>query len=224
MSLRNAAAGLACIGVLLAVSGAGAASDTAASPRHLIYLHGRIVQDQQSPRPRSPRFGYYELEKILQVFRDRGFVVDGEIRPKTASESESADRVVAKARRLLASGVPPGRLTIVGASMGASIALLTSARLQNPDVRYCLLGACLAESVRGLLAEEGKHPSGRFLAIREASDDLIGPCPTWKDVPSSRSTLVAREIVLHTGLSHGFLYRPMPEWVNPAAEWAGAAE
>ena len=92
MSLRNAAAGLACIGVLLAVSGAGAASDTAASPRHLIYLHGRIVQDQQSPRPRSPRFGYYELEKI------------------------------------------------------------------------------------------------------------------------------------HTGLSHGFLYRPMPEWVNPAAEWAGAAE
>ncbi len=33
---------------------------------------------------------------------------------------------------------------------------------------------------------------------------------------------VAREIVVHTGLGHGFLYRPLPEWLNPVVEWAGA--
>jgi hypothetical protein len=27
-------------------------------PRHLIYLHGRIIQDQQSARPKHPQWGY----------------------------------------------------------------------------------------------------------------------------------------------------------------------
>ena len=190
--------------------------------RHLIYVHGRIVQEQQIARPRSARFGYYELEKILDAFRERRFVVSGEIRPKTASVSDSADRVVKQIRRLLESGVPSDHITVVGASMGAAIALLASTRLQNPGVRFCVLGACLSESVRGLRADAGKGPSGRLLAIREASDDLIGPCPGWKD-EESPSGLIAREIVLNTGLSHGFLYRPLPEWVAPVAEWAGGA-
>lgn len=207
--------------VFVAALAAGVA-DHSGQPRYVIYLHGRIVQEQQTRRPRSDRFGYYELEKILDAFRSRGFIVTGEIRPKPASVSDSADRVVGQVRRLLASGVSADRVTVVGASMGASIALLASTRLQNPDVRFCVLGACLSESVRGLRAGEGKGPSGHLLAIREATDDLIGPCVPWKDDSESPSRLLAREIVLNTGLSHGFLYRPLPEWVDPAAKWAGA--
>jgi pimeloyl-ACP methyl ester carboxylesterase len=218
--MKNAGVGLAAVAVFLAGSAPSVAADVA-RPRHLIYLHGRIVQEQQSPRPRHPQFGYYEVDKILDAFRDRGFVVSGEIRPKSASVSESADRVVAQVRRLLESGVPADRVIVVGGSMGAAIALLASARLQNPDVRFCVLGACLSESVRGLLAEEGKGPSGHMLSIREASDDSTGSCPPWKSDPKSLSALVAREIVLNTGLSHGFLYRPLPEWVNPVVEWTG---
>jgi hypothetical protein len=33
-----------------------------------------------------------------------------------------------------------------------------------------------------------------------------------------------REIVLRTGLGHGFLYRPLPEWMTPALAWAGARD
>ena len=147
---------LVALAVLLAGSLPVAAGDPA-PPRHLIYLHGRIVQEQQSARPRHPRFGYYEMEALRAAFRDRGFAVSGEIRPKSASVGESADRVVAQVRRLLDSGVPADRITVVGASM-----------------------------------------------------------------PGRRSTLEAREIVLHTGLGHGFLYRPLPEWVDPVTEWAFA--
>jgi pimeloyl-ACP methyl ester carboxylesterase len=207
--------------ILLSVS--AGTSGGAESPRYLIYLHGRIVQERQSARPRHERFGYYELEKILDAFRSRGFIVIGEMRPKSASESESADRVVETVKRLLVSGVPAGRVTVVGASMGAYIALTASARLQNPDLHFAVLGACLSESVPVLLAEEGRKPSGRLLAIREASDEFSAGCRTWKDElpkPGVRPALFARELVLHTGLSHGFLYRPLPEWVDPVARWA----
>jgi pimeloyl-ACP methyl ester carboxylesterase len=151
------------------------------------------VQEQQSARPRHPQFGYYVLEKIPDAFRDRGFFVSREIRPKAVSVSESADRVVAQMLRLLGSGVPADRVTVVGGSMGAAIALVASARLQNPDVRFCVLGACLSESVRGLLADEGKAPSGHVLSIREATDDSTGACKPWKTDLDSRSLLVARE-------------------------------
>ena len=215
---------LAALTVLAAGSlGASAAGD-AKIPRHLIYLHGRIIQEQQNPRPQHPQFGYYELEKIVAEFRGRGFVVSSGIRPKTTSMSESADRVVEEVQSLLRSGVPADHVTVVGASMGAEIALLASVRLQNPDVRFCLLGACLAENVRRLRVEGGKAPSGHLLAIREASDDLGGPCPSWSEETNPGSRFVAREIVIKTGLGHGFLYRPLPEWVNPVAKWAAATQ
>ncbi len=220
--MRSLGVGWAVVAALLAGL-TGDVADEAQRPRHLIYLHGRIVQEQQSARPRHPKYGYYELEKILDAFRERGFVVSGQIRPKSASVSNSADRVVAQVRQLLASGVSADHITVVGASMGAAIALAASARLQNPDVRVCILGLCLSEGVRGLLADEGKKPRGYLLSVREASDDLTRSCPPWKDDPKSSAPLVAREIVIDTGLSHGFLYRPLPEWVNPVVEWADAA-
>jgi pimeloyl-ACP methyl ester carboxylesterase len=221
--MRRFGVGLAVGAVLFAVSGCGAGAEPR-QLRHLLYLHGRIVQEQQSARSQHPRFGYYELEEILAAFRERGFVVSGEIRPKAASVSDAADRVVEQVRRLLESGVGADRITVVGASMGAEIALVASARLQDPDLRFSLLGVCLSEGVRGLLAEEGGEPSGHLLVIREASDDLVGPCPLWRDDPESRTRLVVREIVLETGLSHGFLYRPLPEWVEPVVQWAEAAD
>lgn len=189
------------------------------SARHLIYLHGRIVQSQQSRRPRSDRFGYYELDRILETFRGKGFVVSGEVRSRSATESRAADDVVAQVRRLLASGVPADQVTVVGASMGAGIALIASARLQNRELRFAVLGACLSANVRQLLDDDGRAPAGRILSIREATDETSEPCAPWKKSPTAPS-LDAREIVLHTGLSHGFLYRPLPEWVDPTIQWA----
>jgi hypothetical protein len=219
---RRVSTGRGALAALTAVLAASALAVGAEGERarHVIYLHGRIVQQEQSARPRHPRFGYYELEGIEKALRDRGFVVHAEIRPRSASVGESAARLVDEVRRLLAQGVPADHVTVVGASMGGAIALVASARLQNPELRFCVLGGCLAESVRHVPESEGKGLSGHILSIREASDDLTGPCPTWTEGGKPRSGLSAREIVLHTGLSHGFLYRPLPEWVDPVVEWA----
>jgi hypothetical protein len=187
--------------------------------RHVIYLHGRIVQEQQSARPHHPEFGYYEIEQILAAFRNHGFIVSGEVRAKLASVSESADRVVDQVRRLLDSGVPPERITVVGASMGGGIAVLASARLQSPKLRFAVLGICFSKAEASVGRDGGLRPAGRILAIREASDDLTNPCPAWKAEGGTQSRIVVREVVVNTGLRHGFLYRPLPEWLEPVVEW-----
>jgi len=218
-SLRRA------VTVLASLLGAAVLPAGEAKPdvRHLLYLHGRIVQEEQSARPQHPRYGTYELQQILDALRARGFVVSGEIRPRTVSVGEAAEHVVAEVKKLLAAGVPADHVTIVGASMGASIALVASARLHDPELRFAILGACIPANLPALVAEEGRGPSGRLLQIREASDELSNPCPPWRTDREVLPAVVAREVVLETGLGHGFIYRPLPEWVDPVVEWAKAS-
>jgi pimeloyl-ACP methyl ester carboxylesterase len=111
-------------------------------------------------------------------------------------------------------------VTVVGGSMGASIALLASVRLQNPELRFVVLGACMSLNVPALLAEHGRKPAGRILSFLEKSDELSTPCPPWSDSGEKPSSLSVREVVLDTGLHHGFLYRPLPEWVEPTVAFA----
>jgi pimeloyl-ACP methyl ester carboxylesterase len=214
-ALRTAAAtlGIALAPSLLAV--------TPVKPRHVIYLHGRIVQEQQSARPESPRFGFYELDKIVAALRQPGFTVTSSIRPRAATVSESADAVVKQVRQLLASRVAPDHVTVVGVSMGGGIAMLASARLQEANVRFAVLGVCLSENALSIPKTEGKALAGRILAIREKTDDIVGPCADWTPA-MNKGSLDAREIVLSTGLSHGFIYRPLPEWANPVINWVKA--
>lgn len=202
-----------------AASAAGAADD---GSYHLIYLHGRIIQEQQSRRPQHPQWGYYELDAILKTFRERGFTVTSEIRPKGATLDQSADHVVEQVRTLRASGVPLERITIVGGSMGGAIALRAAVRLQEKELRVAVLGACLSQTVPLLVEEYARAPAGRILTVRDTSDETSEPCPAWKDDPARYPALHAREVVISTGRSHGFLFRPLREWVDPTLEWARA--
>src|SRR5689334_21666657 len=52
-----------------------------AKGRYLFYLHGLIVENE-GVRPTSPKFGVYEYEEILETFKNRGFIVISEPRPK----------------------------------------------------------------------------------------------------------------------------------------------
>jgi hypothetical protein len=209
---------------LILTGSVGSAAEESSEVRYVIYLHGWIIQDQQDPRPKHPQFGFYELEEILDTFRKQGFTVSGKIRPKSASIDESADQVVVQIENLLESGVPASRVTVVGASMGAAIALLASERLGNTDIRFAVLGACLSTSFNRILEQEGTGPTGHVLSIREASDRVTGSCPPLTNDLKLQPSQDFREIVLETGLDHGFLYRPISEWVDPVLEWLMAGE
>jgi len=181
--------------------------------RTVYYLHGKIVEDL-GPRGVSPRFGAYDYAGILTAFRQAGFEVVSELRPKDTDPSAYADKVVAEIRRQIAEGTPPGQITIVGASKGAVIASLVSTRLKVADVHYVLLAACND----WLLNEMKPRLTGRVLSIYEASDDIAGSCrPVVAQSPAVKRF---EEVRLTTGLGHGMVYRPLPEWMKPTLAWA----
>ena len=183
------------------------------SEHYLFYLHGRIVEDQ-GPQGVSPQFGRYDYPGIIDAFRQRGFTVMSEVRPKDTDPGAYADKVIGEVRGLLTRGIDPSRITIVGASKGAVITALISTRLRNPRIRYVMLAGCNA----GLIRTHDPRLTGEVLSIFEQSDDIGGTCrPLAKRSPALRRF---REVRLTTGLGHGMVYRPLDVWVRPAAAWA----
>ena len=189
------------------------ASRPSADERYLFYLHGRIVEEQGAEAV-SERFGPYAYEKIVQDFSDQGFAIRSEVREKDTDVHEYTDRLVGQIKELLDTGVAPQRITVVGASKGAVIAMLTSTRLQNPEVNFVLIAGC-NDWVENNLAI---NLCGRILSIFEQSDELGRSCQSI--FSTSTCEPVIREIELTTDKAHGVLYQPRPEWVEPTVRWA----
>jgi pimeloyl-ACP methyl ester carboxylesterase len=182
----------------------------------LFYLHGRFVEEFGEDGI-SPEHGPYEYRRILARLRAGGTRVESERRPRDTDVSDYADRVVERIRELIEEGHRASDITVIGASKGSVIATLVSTRLDEADVRYVLMANCNA------WLENTWHPRlhGRVLSIFEASDDLAGSCRAL--AARSKALTEFEEIELDTGLGHGFLYRPIDAWVEPALCWATRA-
>ena len=180
---------------------------------YLFCLHGRIVE--QGRRPTHPDYGAYEYDQILDAFKQRGFVVISEQRKVGTDIEQYGAKVARQVRRLLAAGVPPRHITVVGASQGAGIAMLASTYLKNRRLNFVIMAGCSANE--GFLRLVNLH--GNVLSIYEQSDQARS-CDRYR----ADATGIAdyREVALNTGLRHGFIYRPMSEWVEPAVAWAQA--
>jgi hypothetical protein len=182
------------------------------NPRYLFYLHGYIVEDRNS-EPVHPEYGMYQYSKIRLTFKDSGFVVISEARKKDREIEPYARKVAEQIRQLLKAGVPADHITVVGASQGSWIAMLASTYVANRGVNFVLIAACAAD--KEFLKTVNLH--GNVLSIYERSD-LAQSCRDYRaDATGIKDW---KEVELNTGLKHGFLYRPLPEWVDPAVAWA----
>lgn len=180
--------------------------------RYLFYLHGYIVEAGNT-RPISPRFGVYEYEQILETFKQSDFVVISEARKKNPEIESYAHKVAEQVRQLLKARVPPEHITVVGASQGSWIAMLASTYLENPNLNFVFIAACSADE--GFLKMVNLH--GNVLSIYERSD-AAQSCQKYRADATGINEW--REVEVNTGLKHGFLYRPMKEWVKPTIAWA----
>ena len=186
--------------------------------RYLFYLHGKIIEDQGLPA-NSPEFGEYRYSEILGALEAPGFRVISEQRSSGTNSDVYAHRIADQIDTLLAAGVPPGAITVVGASKGAAIAILVSNLVRNPEVNYVLLGGCNPPTVAELL-HAGIILSGNVLSIYDAPDVYAGSCKALLSAFAGSGVGRSSEIVLHVGTGHGILYQPLPEWVDPTLAWA----
>jgi hypothetical protein len=182
--------------------------------RYLIYLHGRIIEEQ-GPRPTDERFGTYEYQQILDTLAASGADVIAEQRPRGTDFRAFGAHVADQVRRLLAAGVPAERIAVVGFSKGGGIVMIASALLQQPNVRFVFIGAC-GDWVKG---RDDVNVRGRILSIYEASDELGTSCePLFAQASEPGEH---REVRIDTGAAHGAFYRPRAEWLDPLFEWIG---
>jgi len=183
-----------------------------AKASYIIYLHGRIIEDQ-GPRPTHPTYGVYEYRKILEELAADGAVVVSEERAPNTDMDEFAAHAADQVRRLLDAGVPPERISVVGFSKGGGIAIRTSALTRNSRVNFVFLAACGNGDFSGV----DLRVWGRILSIYEASDQIGRSCSGLFDKAGETGT--RSEIEIHVGEQHGTFYRPHAEWLDPVRRW-----
>jgi hypothetical protein len=190
-------------------------SCTVSAQYYLFYLHGAIVEGHGSGVV-SPQFGAYEYDDIVNTFSKEKFTVISEVRPGNTVVTDYAKKVVGQIDSLIKTGVHADKITVVGGSKGGAIALYVSSFLKNKDVNFVILAGCFSD----IMNETPEiNLCGNILSVYEKSDVIGRSCTQLK----KRSPLVIphyKEIELNTGLKHGFIYRPLPEWVVPATSWA----
>lgn len=192
------------------------AASAQATPRYIIYLHGRIIEED-GRRPTSPDFGVYDYDAILDSLRQPGFVVLSDQRPHGTDSDTFAIHVARQVDSLLRLGVSPRAITVIGFSKGGWIAILASSRLQNTAISFVFMGACGPWAFG-----PGLHVAGRMLSLYETSDSLGVSCAPMFANRTHGS--IIREVALSLGLGHGTFFQPRPTWLDPAMAWAGGRE
>jgi hypothetical protein len=182
------------------------------SGKWLFYLHGAIVQDQ-GINAVSKDFGSYKYLDILDSLKSKGFIVISEARPKDTRPGDYADKVSKQIDSLIADKVSPQNIMVVGASSGAAITMRIAITLKNQKLNYVILGLCWPETYKEF---DGQDLCGNFLSIYESSDPH-GSCN--KVFEQKKCVGSFTEIKLNMGNSHGFIYQPYKEWIDPIAEW-----
>lgn len=178
---------------------------------HLIYLHGRIIENA-GPRPTDPRYGLYDYPAILDVLSSRGAVVISAQRAAGTDANRYAGVVVSQIETLIERGVPPKNVVVVGFSKGGAIATRVSSFLRRPDVRFVFLAACPRQP-----APPSLRFTGHVLSIFETSDTLGATCRPIAEQAERPASF--KEIALTTGKMHGAFYLPLSAWVDPALDW-----
>jgi hypothetical protein len=179
---------------------------------YVIYSHGLIVEGD-SPTPSHPEFGVYDFPGIKRaLFADGTFNLIAHHRPAKTDITMYVDTLESWVRRLLAAGVKPGHITLVGFSRGGHLTALTSSHFRSIGLNTALLASCVSGDIT---SDMPLKFGGRFLSIYETTDEA-GSCGKLAE----RSAPISfEEIAISTGQKHGAFYLPLPEWVGPLKAW-----
>jgi hypothetical protein len=182
---------------------------------YIFFLHNRFLEEFELT-DEHPDYGRVEYRKIIQAFEKEGFTVLSEIRPKNTDMKIYANKIVHQIDSLFKLGVEPKNITIIGTSKGGYIAQYVSTYLKNPEVNFVFIGC---HQNTDIIDYPEINYCGNILTIYEETDPF-GVSAAARQQISKLKVSRFKEIELHTGLKHGFLYKRMDEWIVPSIQWA----
>lgn len=182
---------------------------------YIFFLHNRFLEDFPADA-QHPEYGRAEYKEILDSLAKDNVVVFSEKRPAQTDVKKYARKITSQIDSLLKTGVQPNHITVIGTSKGGYIAQYVSTYLANPDVNYVFIGCYQDVDIQ---ENSDINFCGNILSIYEKSDEY-GVSSVKRKETSSLKVSRFSEIELTTNLKHGFLYKPLPEWITPCRMWA----
>jgi len=191
------------VALLLRMNSASAAE----TETYVFYLHGQIIENA-GPRPIHPEWGLYDYPAIVDALSAQGATVISEVRARNTNVYEYAGITISQIEALIARGVDPSQIVVVGFSKGGIIATQVSSFLRRPEIRYALLAACIN------WAPKFPHLrlTGRILSVIETSDVVAHSCRSFAE--RGDGPVSFEEIEISTGKNHAAFYLPRDEWLK----------
>lgn len=183
--------------------------------RYIFFLHNRFLEAHNLD-DLHPKFGRTEYSEIIGEFEKSGFDVISEKRNGNVNARDYAIGVVAQITTLIRNGTEASKITVVGTSKGGYIAQYVSTLANNPELNFVFIASFRDSDIDNI---PEINFCGNILTIYEKSDPF-GVSATERKANSTCEINHFREIELYTGMGHGFLFKPMKEWIRPTIEWA----
>ena len=181
---------------------------------HLFFFHNRFLETHSLEEAHAEH-GKVAYKEILSTFKEAGYVVHSKQRAGNVNARDYAQGIVQQIQSLIATGVSPEKITVVGTSKGGYIAQYVSTLLANPSLNYVFIGSYQDTDLEQIPEIQF---CGRILNIYEQSDPY-GVSAKKRAASSSLKVTDYQDVELNTGLGHGFLFRAMPEWLEPSIAW-----
>ncbi|MDN3491828.1 alpha/beta hydrolase [Winogradskyella bathintestinalis] len=191
------------------------ACDSHKDQRYIFFLHNRFIETHALDEL-HPQYGKTEYLEIICAFENYGFNVFSEIRKGNVDVRDYAASLVTEIDSLISTGVNPKAITIIGTSKGGYIAQYVSTFANNPNLNFVFIASFRNEDLHNI---SEINYCGNILNIFEKTDPF-GVSAIERRNRSTCNIKNFKEIELDTKLGHGFLFRPLDEWIAPSVTWA----
>ncbi len=183
--------------------------------RIIFFLHNRFLEEHDL-NELHPEFGRTEYNEIIAEFKKGELKVISEKRSGNVNAREYAIGIVTQIDSLIKNGTEPKKITVVGTSKGGYIAQYVSTLANNPDLNFVFIASFRNSDIENI---PEINYCGNILTIYEKSDPFGVPALERKK-KSTCEIKHFKEIELNTGMGHGFLFKPLKEWIKPTIKWA----
>ncbi|WP_338731419.1 alpha/beta hydrolase [Mangrovimonas cancribranchiae] len=183
--------------------------------RFVFFLHNRFLEEHEL-NELHPEFGRTEYNEIIAEFKKSGLKVISEKRSGNVNAREYAIGIVTQIDSLIKNGTEPKKITVVGTSKGGYIAQYVSTLADNPELNFVFVASFRNSDLENI---PEINFCGNILTIYEKTDSF-GVSAIRKKENSTCEIKNFKEIELNTGMEHGFLFKPLKEWIEPTIKWA----